>query len=369
MKIFRNKNGFLLITLIAVFTVLAVGCKNNQAMPAEDTGKYVIPDSLLETLQIDTVDRCRVINAVTLNGQVSFNEDNIVKIYPMVSGTIRDINVMLGDYVHQGEVLAVINSSEMAGYSTDLVTAQTSLEVAKKNLQAANDMYKSGLSSQTDYLQAQANYEQAKSELKRVQEILQINGGNTQGEYVIKAPISGFIVEKQVTNDMAIRSDNSNDLFTISDLKNVWVIADVYESNISDVHVGDSAQITTLSYPGKIFYGKIDKIMNVLDPVNKVMKVRIVLPNPGYLLKPEMFASVTVTHPENQEALCIPAKDVIFDNSQNYVLIYKSPSNVIIQPITIDKSVGNKSYVSDGLQEGDRILGSQQLLIYQALSD
>ena len=82
-----------------------------------------------------------------------------------------------------------------------------------------------------------------------------------------------------------IRSDNSTGLFTISDLKNVWVMANVYESNISFVKMGDSVNITTLSYPGKIFRGKIDKIMNVLDPSNKVMKLRIVLANPGYLVK------------------------------------------------------------------------------------
>src|SRR5664279_6595542 len=114
------------------------------------------------------------------------------------------------------------------------------------------------------------------------------------GEYIVRSPIDGFVVERQVNNNMMIRSDNATALFTISDLKNVWVMANVYESNITAVRMGDSVNITTLSYPGKIFRGKIDRIMNVLDPSNKVMKLRIVLGNPGYLLKPEMFASVVV---------------------------------------------------------------------------
>ena len=120
---------------------------------------------------------------------------------------------------------------------------------------------------------------------------------------------------------MMIRSDNATGLFTISDLKNVWVMANVYESNISFVKMGDSVNITTLSYPGKIFRGKIDKIMNVLDPSNKVMKLRIVLRNPDYLLKPEMFASVVVNTTENKKMLSIPARTLIFDHSQYYVLV------------------------------------------------
>lgn len=93
---------------------------------------------------------------------------------------------------------------------------------------------------------------------------------------------------------MAIRADNSNDLFTVSNLNDVWVLANVYESNISKVHLGDNVEVTTLSYPGRVFHGKIDKILNVLDPTNKVMKIRVVLPNPDYALKPEMFTSVNV---------------------------------------------------------------------------
>ena len=105
---------------------------------------------------------------------------------------------------------------------------------------------------------------------------------------------------------MSIRADNATNLFTIADLKNVWVIANVYESNIGLVHLNDNVNVTTLAYPDKSFKGKVDKIMNVLDPVNKVMKVSIVLPNPGYLLKPEMFAKVELKDNGTHTAMAIP---------------------------------------------------------------
>ena len=167
---------------------------------------------------------------------------------------------------------------------------------------------------------------------------------------------------------MVIRTDNNTSLFTISDLKNVWVIANVYESNISLVHNGDNVDITTLSYPDKIFKGKIDKIMNVLDPANKVMKVRVVLANDNYMLKPEMFANVTVNNKENKTALCVPSSALIFDHSQYYVLVYTSNSDVKIMPVQVINTVGNKTYLAGGVQEGNRIIASQALLIYDALN-
>jgi len=188
------------------------------------------------------------------------------------------------------------------------------------------------------------------------------------GEYFLKSPIDGFVVDRQVNNQMMIRSDNAMALFTISDLKNVWVMANVYESNISLVKMGDSVNITTLSYPGRIFRGKIDKIMNVLDPANKVMKLRIVLNNPGYLLKPEMFANVLVNTTENKKMITIPSRALIFDHSQYYVLVYKSPSDITIRPVQVLNTVGDKTFISEGLTEGERLIGTEALLIYQELN-
>lgn len=338
----------------------------------ETTGgkvKYIIPDSILKTLEIDTVAVAKLENSLTLTGKVSFNDDHVVKIYPLVSGNIQDIKVMLGDYVQAGQVLAVVKSSEMAGFSNDLVNAETNLRVAKKNMDAMQDMFTSGLASQKDLLAAQAAHEQAKSELSRINRVLKINGGNTQGEFIVRAPISGFIVEKFVTNKMAIRADNSTNLFTISDLKNVWVQANVYESNIGLVHLGDPVNVTTLAYPNKVFKGKIDKIMNVLDPSNKVMKMRVVLPNDGYLLKPEMFASVTVTNTENKNNMYVPLNALIFDHSQYYVLVYHGEGKADITPVQKLSTLGNRVYLAGGVKPGDRLIGSNTLQIYDQLNN
>lgn len=356
------------ILLFPLSLILLSGC-HKMAQNTSDNSKYILPDSLAKTLAYDTVQKCPVVNTITLSGKVSFNEDNVVKIYPMVSGVIQDIHVMLGDYVYRGEVLGVISSSEMAGYSNDLVNARTNLQVAQKNLDATQDLFKSGLASQKDLVSAQAMRDQAKSELNRVKRVLSINGGNANGNYIVRSPINGFIVDKEATNNMSIRSDNNSELFTISDLKNVWVIANVYESDISKIHLNDNVEISTLAYNDKVFYGKVDKIMNVLDPTNKVMKVRIVLPNPGYLLKPEMFASVTVTNEVNQKAMCVASSAVVFDHSQNFILVYHGNSDIRIIPVQVINTSGNRSFISGDVQPGEKVIASQVIMIYDALNN
>jgi len=366
-KLFNT--GKLLLTPLFIGAVLLFqSCETKEKKPETEKG-YTIPDTVMQTLKIDTVAVAPLVNAITLTGKVGTNDDNVVPVYSLVSGNIQDIKVNLGDYVQAGQQLAVVRSQEMAQYSSDLLNAETNLNIAQKNLDKTIDMYHSGLASLTDSLSATVALQQAKAELARVHRVLTINGGNTQGDFVVKAPISGFIVQKGATNNMTIRGDNQTSLFTISDLKNVWIQANVYESNISYIHQGQTVDVTTLAYPGRVYQGKVDKIMNVLDPTSKVEKVRVVLPNPDYSLKPEMYASITVNDQEKgQQALSVPSSAVIFDNSQYYVLVYHNKSDVKITPIKYISAIGKTTFIGGGVSVGDKVISSQAILIYNALN-
>jgi membrane fusion protein, heavy metal efflux system len=356
--------------LSIVFTgaiLLLQSCGTEETKQGADKG-YVIPDTILHELKIDTVSLSPLVNAITLTGKVGTNDDNVVPVFSLVSGSVQDIKVNLGDFVSAGQQLAVVRSQEVAQYASDLLNAETNLRIAQKNLDKTVDMYHSGLASLTDSLSAEVAVQQAKAELDRVHRVLAINSANNQGEFIVKAPISGFIVQKGATNNMIIRGDNGASLFTISDLKNVWIQANVYESNISYIHQGETVDVTTLAYPGRIYKGRIDKVMEVLDPTSKVMKVRVVLPNPDYTLKPEMYASITVADPENKQCLSVPTSAVIFDNSQYFVLVYHSKEDVRITPVKWLNAVGDKTYISAGVKEGDKVISSQAILIYNALN-
>jgi len=357
-----------LVITAACFTGLNLFSCSSKTDTGDVRQPYVMPDSLLKTLVIDTVKTSNITNAIKFNGIVDFNEDKVINVFPLVSGNVSGITVMPGDYVKAGQVLGVVKSSEVANYNNNVVNAEANVRLTERQLEQQRELFKSGLASQVDITSAEANYQQAVAAETAAKKILSINGDNPNGEFLIKAPIEGFIVQKNVNNGMSIRTDNSGALFTISDLKNVWVQANVYEENIAKVHQGDEADVTTITYPDKTFKGKVDKLMNVLDPTSKVMKMRVVLDNPGYELKPQMFATVTLYNKEKQEATAISSSDLVFDHSQYFVIVIKSKKDVQIRPVDIISINGKTAYIKDGVNPGETLVGSNAILIYGSLN-
>lgn len=350
---------------------VTIGMSSCHPVPKpEEPKKFCLTDSMMHSITIEAVQEGKYTKQLQLPGKVTYNDDKVNKIYALVSGTVTEVKVQLGDKVEKGQVLAVIRSTEMAGYSNDLINAQSNIQVTRKALDAQQDLYKSGLASQRDLIGAETDYRKAKSDLARITSILKVNGGSSGGSsYIVHAPVSGYIVDKQVTPNTQIRTDNSANLFMISDLRRVWIMANVYESDITKVRLGQKVKVTTLSYADRQFDGVIDKIYNVLDPVNKVMKVRIQMQNNDYALKPEMFASVLVSDKTGSTLLGIPSKAVIFDNSKNYVMVFHDKCNIETRPVEIANSDVNVSFIRSGLHQGDRIIVANQLFVYQALNE
>jgi cobalt-zinc-cadmium efflux system membrane fusion protein len=192
-------------------------------------------------------------------------------------------------------------------------------------------------------------------------------GSKPGGVYTVTSPINGYIVEKKINAGSFIRPDMSDNLFTISDLKNVWVWANVFETDIPKVRQGSSVEVTTLAYPGKIFKGKIDQVSEVLDPTNKAMRVRISLDNNDLLLKPEMFAKVLVSHVQQQTAVCIPTKALVSQNGKDFVVVYKDSSNMKVAEVNILKTLGDVTYLHAGVAPGQLLVVKNQLLLFQQL--
>lgn len=330
---------------------------------------YVIPDSLMRTLKIDTAKVSAITDAIKFNGVVDFDANKVANIFPLISGNVSGITAMPGDYIHAGQVLGKIKSSEVANSNLNVISSQAAVGLAQKQLAQQQEMFKSGLASQVEVTSAEVNYQQAVAAKIAAKKILSINGNNVNGEFAIKSPIDGFIIQKNINDGVSIRTDNGAALFIISDLKKVWIQANVYEENISKVHAGDKVDVTTIAYPDKIFKGKVDKMTNVLDPNSKVMKMRVILENHGYLLKPEMFATVTMYTKGNGRALAISSSDLVFDNSQYYVVVYNDRKHISIRPIEVLSANGETTYIKSGVNSGERIIGSNALLIYGSLNN
>jgi cobalt-zinc-cadmium efflux system membrane fusion protein len=366
-KIKTAHHAALLFLLFAGLSGCGKTEKKNDRVLADSA--FCIPRQLMSVIELDTVSLEQVKGERLLTGKVTFDEEKVIKIFPLAGGIVQQVNVQLGDYVEKGKVLAIISSSDIANMEKELSTSESNLSIAEKNLDASREMYNSGLITEREYNTAQKEFKKANSEVERINEVLRIYSGSGKSDYIVRAPISGFIVEKKVNTSMQIRADNTDNLFTISDLKDIWIMANVYESDISKIKEGYHAEVTTISYPDRIFDGKVDKIFNVLDPVNKVMKIRIQLDNEGYLLKPEMFASVRISYLEDLHLMTIPSKSVIFEHSKNYIIKYKDTCNVSVREIEIYKTLNENTYIlGSGLERGDRIISRSQLLIYNALT-
>lgn len=350
--------------------LLLAACKG-KTPPAVENKQVCVSDSMARMITIDTAKITTIKNELSLSGEVSYDDNAVVKVFPFSGGQVLDVKVSLGDKVTKGQTLAIVRSADVAGNYTDLTSSKADQAIAKRQLEQAEYLYKNGISSERDYTEAKENFNKAQAAYNKVQEQISINGGgNTSpgGTLVIKAPESGYVVEKNITTGSFIRPDNNNAMFTISNMKDVWIWANVFESDISKVKSGYSARITTVAYPDKVFTGKVDAISSVLDPDNKVMKIKIVLPNQGMLLKPEMFTNVVISNTDKAQSVSIPAKAVVFDNSKNFVVVYNDKCDLKLREVSVIKTVEDTSYIASGLKPGDRVISKNQLLLYDDLA-
>lgn len=354
--------GLLWLAIVSV-----ISCKEPVEVPAAE--KFVVTDSLISRLLIDTVQQTNKISDLIFSARIAAEEERMAVIFPTVSGRINDVTVKLGDRVSKGQVLATVTSAEMAGFNKDVVTSSAELRNAQRNLRQAEQLFESGLSSARELEEAKNEFRIKQAEDKSARAIFNLHGGSSKGTYSLLSPLSGFVIEKNVNSNMQLRGDNSSSLFTIADLSRVSAIVNVYESDIPRISEGDEVRISILSYPDREFTGRIDKIYNVLDGESKVMNAKVSIANPKFLLKPGMLATVSISASSGNERPVVNSRGIIFDENKNYVLALSRGNKVNIKEVEIARKAAGKAYISKGLQAGDRIIASRQVFLYETLKD
>ena len=362
------KPSLYVIALCAMVGMTA--CENHKVEEKKQDNKYCLSDSMQKMIALDTAKVIASNETLQLSGEISFDENKVVKIFPRSSGQVIEAKLSLGDKVKAGEALAVVKSAEIAGNYADIKSANADVLIAKRQLENQEGLYKNGIASEKEYNEAKQNYEKAISAKAKLESALHINGGlnsNAGGNYTLTAPINGYIVEKKVSEGNFIRPDMGDYLYTISDLRDVWVNANVYEIDIPKVKEGDKVDVTVLAYPNKVFEGTIDKLSEVLDPLNKTLRARVKLNNAELLLKPEMFAKIFVKSKTAQTALSIPTNALIDLNGKNYVVVFNSNCYLKIAEVEVKRTVGDITFLNSGLSAGDKVVVKNQLLIFQQL--
>ena len=365
------KHIFLISLLLLAAAVGFTAC-DGHAATAPEKKEVCISDSMAKMVTIDSVSESRISDELKLSGEVSFNENKVVKIFPVSSGQVISVKASLGDFVHAGQTLAVIKSADIAGNYADLSSAGNDIAIAKREMDNAEHLFQNGIGSEKEFIVAKQGYQKALANASKIRSQIAINGSgrtSANGTYVVTAPKSGYVVEKNVNPGQFIRNDNGQNLFTVGDTKDVWIWANVYESDIAKVREGYTALVTTLAYPDSSFVGRVDKVNQVLDPQTKVMKIRIVLPNNSGRLKPEMFANIVIQNTEGARANVIPASALVSEDGKTFVVVYHGKCNLQIREVEVLKTAGKIVYLKSGLMAGERVISNQALLFYRQLQE
>ncbi|MCZ2102680.1 MAG: efflux RND transporter periplasmic adaptor subunit [Chitinophagales bacterium] len=357
-----------ILILILIGAIATTSCKR-EPDKEENQKSFVMSDKMMSTTTTATATIEQVKNQLNFYGKILPDNNKMVEIFPIVGGHVTKVYVELGDYVKKGQLLATIQSTEVAGFEKELDDATSDLIVATNKLKVATEMYAGNLTTERDVLEAKTDLEKAKSQLSRIQQTYKIYSIKKDATYEVRAPLSGFITEKAINEGMLLRSDKTDNIFDIAQIDDVWAILNINESDISQVRLGVDATITTLSYPDKKFYGKVDKIYNIIDPETKAMQARVKLENKDFLLKPDMRATIELSFHEDKKMIAIPSSAIVFDKSKTYVMIFKDRNNIRTQQIEIYRQVGDIAFIASGLNEGEQVITTNQLLLYDALND
>jgi len=260
---------------------------------------------------------------VIANGVVSPEVNRTIHVTSLGSGRVVDLKAKLGDTVEKGQTLLVISSPDLAGAFSDYEKAKADEQLSHRALERAQMLYDRGAIAAKDLEVAQDTEDKAKVDLNTADHRVRILGADPNhpsAQIELKAPVSGTIVEQNVAGAEGIKSlDNTPNLFTIANLFEVWVVCDVFENDLGEVHVGDSADIRLNAFPERGYRGKIADISRVLDPNTRSAKVRIVLPNPDGSLRSGMFAVAAFRSRKLTDRVVIPATAIMRLHDKDWI--------------------------------------------------
>ncbi|MDA8571197.1 efflux RND transporter periplasmic adaptor subunit [Schleiferiaceae bacterium] len=294
----------------------------------------------LAQVQTMVVNKGKADKSIRLNGKVQADERLLFTQPSHIPGRIEKLSVnFTGEFVSAGQVLANV-------YSPELVTAQEELFEAKKIKESQPALFNA----------AKEKLKNWKLTDKQIDQIIASN--KTVEQFPILANVSGYVTKKMVNLGDYIRQGEA--LYEIADLSKVWLLFDVYESDMTWINKGDAVIYTVQSIPGKTFQGRISYIDPVINPKTRVAKARLEATNKGLMLKPEMFATGTIEAKTNtdNESLTVPKTAVMWTGKRSVVYVMQMSAqgvSFIMREVTLGPELGESYVIDEGLQPGEEI--------------
>jgi membrane fusion protein, heavy metal efflux system len=361
---------WLATALIAAASLTGCSGKAEETRPVApaDLGNVHLSDAQRGHIQIFEVQSAAFHRTIETTGVVDFDNDQATSVLAPFSGPVSRLIASLGQSVKKGDALAAVDSPDFAAaisaYQKALATAQTNRKLADldQDLLAHNGVaQREAAQAETDAANAEADRDAALQELVSLQvpaaTIKEIQAGHkvARVEGMIRAPVAGTVVERLVTPGQLLEA-GATSCFTVADLSRVWVMAQVFGVDLVAVRVGDAAEVNS-GIGSKSFSGKVDNIAALVDPDTRAVAVRVVVDNPGDLLKKQMYVRVRLEARQESRGLLIPVSAILRDD-ENLPFVYQlqADGSLTRRHVTLGSRAGDAYDITEGLSAGDKIV-------------
>jgi len=340
---------------------------------ADTAELFTVPKAQLAHLQIVPAEKGALPRTLRLAGAVAYNAFETTPVFAAIGGPVHEILVAPGQFVHAGQPLLTVTSPDYSVARSAYIKAREASTLSDKLYARAQDLFTHGAISEADLQQAETNRNQAHADLEssgdalhalgvKDPEALIKNAARPTSESPVLAPVTGDIVERLVGPGQLLQS-GATQCFTISNTSSVWVLVNVYQSDLPYVHAGDAVEINTDSYP-ELFHGKISYLAPALDPNTRTLQARIVTENPGKKLKKDMYVTATVKAGSVADAITVPEAAILRDTeNQPFVYVQAGPNQFARRVVTLGQSVKGRTQISSGLKESEQVVGDGSLFL------
>lgn len=338
---------------------------------ASDTLRFAADAPQLLFLQIQPVAVFPEPLVEALNARISYDDNHTARVFSPLAGRVVKISAESGNQVKAGDPLLVLDSPDFAVAEADAAKASADQLRKKESWERARQLYEIKGIARKDVEAAEADWHQAEAEAQRARarmKNLNTTSSTTQGQFVLRAPISGVITERQVSAGSEVRPDAASPLFVITDPRHLWVQVDLPERQLDKIKLGNAVAIEVDAYPETTFMGKVVVIGGALDPVSRRIQVRCEVDNPALKLKPEMFARVTPVASKKAGLPRVPNTALVTQGLYSFIFVEQSPGVLQRRRVTLDMQGSQNTYISEGLRAGERVVSSGALLLNSELA-
>ena len=326
---------------------------------SKEEGKVALSDQqIAETgISLQTAGPAHIVSAVTLPGEIRFNEDKTSHVVPRLAGVVESVSANLGQQVKKAQVIAVIASTALSEQRSELLSAQKRLELARATFTREKHLWEAKISAEQDYLQARQAMREMEIAVHNAQQKLialgasptvSVNSGTLLNRYEIRAPFDGMVVEKHIALGEAVKEDAS--IFTISDLSTVWADIIVSAKDLNVVGVGKQVTSKATAFDSTAS-GIVSYVGALMGEQTRTAKARVTLSNPQMAWRPGLFITVDLPAKESDVPIAV-ASDAIQMVKNQATIFIRVPGGFVAQPVTTGLSDGKVTEIVAGLMPG-----------------